>query len=154
MSSSRSLLVILSKDPEESISNAVITRFRIESIISILLLASVSASFIQHRYPDYDYSYEDELVEVVFYLRNHAEPNSNILREDFDSAVIFRVLYDMDIKKYEVNESSSYEDLKLEIFERDIDYLIYSRDFTVVFTLASSRLPRVFREENTITNRA
>jgi len=103
--------------------------FKIESVITILLLTSVSASFMQHRYPDYSYSYDDELVEVVFYLRNHAESDSNILREDFDSAVIFRILYDMDIKKYEVNESSTYENLKLEIFERDIDYLIYSRDY-------------------------
>ena len=39
------------------------------------------------------------------------------------------MLYDMKIKKYEVNETSSYEDLKNEIHERDIDYLIFSKDF-------------------------
>jgi len=103
--------------------------FKIESTIIIIILASTSSSFIIHRYPDYYYYYEDELVEVVLYLRNHAEPNSKILREDFDSAVIFRMLYDMKIKKYNVNETSSYEDLRTEIHERDIDYLIFSKDF-------------------------
>jgi hypothetical protein len=103
--------------------------FRIESIIVLLILASLSITFIENRHPDYGYTYDDELVEVVLYLREHAESGSNILREDFDSAVIFRILYDMDVKKYEVNETSSYEDLKMEIYDRDIDYLIFSRDF-------------------------
>lgn len=102
---------------------------RIESIIVIFLIASTSSSFMIHRYPDYYYYYEDELVEVVLYLRTHAESNSKILREDFDSAVIFRMLYDMKIKKFDVNETSSYEDLKNEIHERDIDYLIFSKDY-------------------------
>ena len=103
--------------------------FKIESIIVLMLIISTSSSFIIHRYPDYYYYYEDELVEVVLYLRTHAEPNSKILREDFDSAVIFRMLYDMKDKKYDVNETSSYEDLKSEVYERDIDYLIFSKDY-------------------------
>jgi len=103
--------------------------FKIESILTFILIISTSSSFVIHRYPDYNYYYEDELVEVVLYLRNHAEPNSKILREDFDSAVIFRMLYDMKIKKYDVNESSSYEDLRSEVHERGIDYLIFSKDF-------------------------
>ncbi|MFX1444612.1 MAG: hypothetical protein ACFFHV_14455 [Promethearchaeota archaeon] len=103
--------------------------FKIESIIISILMVSISSSFVMHRYPDYYYYYDDDLVEVVLYLRTHAESGSTILREDFDSAVIFRVLYDMKIKTYEVNESSSYQDLILEIKERKIDYLIFSKGY-------------------------
>jgi len=39
------------------------------------------------------------------------------------------MLYDMNVKKWEVNETSSYEDFLLEIKERNIDYIIFSKDF-------------------------
>ncbi len=111
-------------------SNAFYSRiFKIESLFIFMLMISTSSSFVMHRYPDYYYYYDDELVEVVLYLRTHAESGSKILREDFDSAVIFRMLYDMEIKKYDVNETSSYEDLINEVHERHIDYLIFSKDF-------------------------
>ncbi len=35
----------------------------------------------------------------------------------------------MKIKKYEVNETSSYDELVSEVDQRDIDYLIFSKDF-------------------------
>ena len=111
---------------------------KIESIFLIFLISSLSSSYVIHRYPDYYYYYEDELVEVTLYLRTHAESNSRILREDFDSAVIFRMLYDMKIKKYEVNETSLYEDLVSEVDEREIDYLIFSKDFFVNNTIDDS----------------
>ena len=34
----------------------------------------------------YYYYYEDELVEVVLYIRTHAESNSRILRKDYDTS--------------------------------------------------------------------
>ncbi|TFF90354.1 MAG: hypothetical protein EU548_03430 [Promethearchaeota archaeon] len=116
--------------------NSLITRnkfclrlFKIESLIIIFLMASLGSSVLTHRYPDYNYIYEDELVEVVLHLRDHAEPNSKILREDFDSTVVFRVLYDMKDKEWELNETSTYDDLLLEIDNRGIDYLIFSKDY-------------------------
>lgn len=103
--------------------------FRIESIIIIFLTASLSSSVLTHRFPDYYYYYEDELVEVVLYLRTHAEPNSKILRKDYDTTPIFRMLYDMKVKEWDLNKSSTYDDLLLEIDERDIDYLIFPKDY-------------------------
>ncbi len=111
---------------------------KIESIFIIFLISSLSSSYVIHRYPDYYYYYEDELVEVTLYLRTHAESNSRILREDFDSAVNFRMLYDMKIKKYDVNETSSYEDLVSEVDQKEIDYLIFSKDFFVNDTIDDS----------------
>ena len=35
----------------------------------------------------------------------------------------------MKIKKYDVNETSLYEDLVSEVEQRDIDYLIFSKDY-------------------------
>ena len=110
--------------------NKIYSKFlRIDSVIVILLITSLSSTFLTHRYPDYYYYYDDELVDVVLYLRDKAEPNSKILREDFDSAVIFRMLYDMKVKKWDLNRTSTLDDLLLEISERDIDYLIFSKDF-------------------------
>jgi hypothetical protein len=82
-----------------------------------------------HRYPDYHYYYDDELVEVVLYLRTHAESGSRILRRDYETTPIFRMLYDMKVKEWDLNKSSTYDDLLLEVDERDIDYLIFPKDY-------------------------
>ena len=103
--------------------------FKIESFVAILLFASISSTFIMHRYPDYYYQYDDELVEVVLYLRTHAESGSRILRKDYDSTPIFRMLYDMKVKEWDLNKSSTYHALLLEVDERDIDYLIFPKDY-------------------------
>ncbi|MFX0072984.1 MAG: hypothetical protein ACFFAO_18050 [Candidatus Hermodarchaeota archaeon] len=111
---------------------------KIESIFIILLMTSVSSSAYMHRYPDYYYIYEDDLVEVVLHLRNHAESNSRILREDLDSAIVFRILYDMKVKEWDLNETSTYNDLLLEIDERGIDYLVFPKDYFDNSTIENS----------------
>ena len=124
--------------------NKIYSKFlRIDTIIIIFLITSLSSTFLTHRYPDYYYYYDDELVEVVLYLRDKAEPNSKILREDFDSAVIFRMLYDMKVKKWDLNRTSTLDDLLLEISERDIDYLIFSKNF-----FNNSTIDDLITEEN------
>ncbi|MFX1277443.1 MAG: hypothetical protein ACFFAT_20690 [Promethearchaeota archaeon] len=102
---------------------------RIDSILVILLLISASSIYYMHRWPDYYYQYDDELVDVVLYLRDNAEEDSIILRQDFDSVIIFRMLYDMKIKEWDLNESSTYEELLLEVQQRNIDYLIFPKEF-------------------------
>lgn len=102
---------------------------KIESIIVIILLTSMSSTYYMHRWPDYQYTYEDELVDVVLYLRDKAEPSSKILHQDFDSEIIFRMLYDMNVKTWHQNKSSTYEELLYEIQKRDIDYLIFPKDY-------------------------
>ena len=103
--------------------------FKIESIVAILLFTSISSTFIMHRYPDYYYHYDDELVEVVLYLRTHAESGSRILRKEYDTTPIFRMLYDMKVKEWDLDKSSNYTALLLEVDERDIDYLIFPKDY-------------------------
>ena len=103
--------------------------FKIDSILIFILMISTSSTFVMHRYPDYYYYHEDELVEVVLYLRTHAESGSRVLRKDYDQTPIFRMLYDMKVKEWDLNKSSTYEDLLLEINERNIDYLIFPKDF-------------------------
>ena len=103
--------------------------FKIESVVALLLFTSISSTFIMHRYPDYHYYYDDELVEVVLYLRTHAESGSRILRRDYETTPIFRMLYDMKVKEWDLNKSSTYDALLLEVDERDIDYLIFPKDY-------------------------
>ena len=103
--------------------------FKIESIVALLLFTSISSTFIMHRYPDYHYYYDDELVEVVLYLRTHAESGSRVLRRDYETTPIFRMLYDMKVKEWDLNKSSTYDALLLEVDERDIDYLIFPKDY-------------------------
>ncbi len=103
--------------------------FRIDSIIIMFLITSLSSTLVMHRFPDYHYYYEDDLVEVVLYLRTHAESDSKILRKEYDTTPIFRMLYDMKVKEWDLNRSSTYIDLLLEIRERDIDYLIFPKSF-------------------------
>ena len=103
--------------------------FKIETIIVTLLLISASSTYYTNRWPDYHYENDDELAEVVLYLREKAEENSKILRQDFDSEVIFRMLYDMEVKSWDLNETSTYNDLLSEITQREIDYLIFPKDY-------------------------
>ena len=103
--------------------------FRFDSIVVMLLLISASSIYYLNRWPDFYYQYDDELVEVVLYLRDNAEPESKILRQDFDSAIIFRMLYDMKVKEWDLNENSTYEELLLEVQQRNIDYLIFPKDY-------------------------
>ena len=102
---------------------------RIDSILVISLLISANSTYYMHRWPDFYYQYDDELVDVVLYLRDNAEKESIILRQDFDSEIIFRMLYDMKIKEWDLNESSTYEELLLEVQQRNIDYLIFPKEF-------------------------
>ena len=103
--------------------------FRFDSIVVMLLLISASSIYYLNRWPDFYYQNDDELVEVVLYLRDNAEPESKILRQDFDSAIIFRMLYDMKVKEWDLNENSTYEELLLEVQQRNIDYLIFPKDY-------------------------
>ncbi|MFX0186750.1 MAG: hypothetical protein ACFE8A_03340 [Candidatus Hodarchaeota archaeon] len=103
--------------------------FRIDSIMVGFLLVSASSTYYINRWPDFYYYYDDNLVEVVLYLRENADPDSVILREELDSAVIFRMLYDMKVKEWDLKENSTYEELLLEVQQRDIDYLIFPKDY-------------------------
>jgi len=103
--------------------------FKIENIIVILLLIAAGSTYYMHRWPDYQYKYDDELVEVVLYLRENAEEDSKILRQEYDNAVIFRMLYDMEVKTWDLNETSTIIDLLNEINQREIDYLIFPKDY-------------------------
>ena len=103
--------------------------FKIETIIVMLLFISAGSTYYTNRWPDYHYENDDELVEVVLYLREKAEENSKILRQDFDSAVIFRMLYDMEVKTWDLNKTSTYNNLLDEINQREIDYLIFPKDY-------------------------
>jgi hypothetical protein len=103
--------------------------FRIESIIVIFILTSAVSTYYMNRWPDYHYDYDDELVETVLYLREKAEPNSKILRQDFENAVIFQMLYDMKVKIWNLNDNSTYLELLNEINKNDIDYFIFPKDF-------------------------
>ena len=103
--------------------------FRIDSIVVMLLLISASSTYYMNRWPDFHYEYDDETVEVVLYLRDNAKPDSKILRPEFDSVIIFRMLYDMKVKEWHLDENSTFNELMLEIRDRDIDYLIFPKDY-------------------------
>lgn len=102
---------------------------RIESIFVFFLIISASSTYYTHRYPDYDYQYDDELVEVVLHLRDNAEKGAKILRKEYDKAIIFRMLYDMEVREWDLNENSTYAALMLEIINREVDYLIFPKEY-------------------------
>ncbi|MFX0072652.1 MAG: hypothetical protein ACFFAO_16330 [Candidatus Hermodarchaeota archaeon] len=103
--------------------------FRFDSIMVMLLLISASSTYYLHRWPDFNYQYDDELVDVVLYLRDNAESKSKILRQDFDSNIIFRMLYNMKVKEWDLNENSTFKELLLEVQQRNIDYLIFPKGY-------------------------
>jgi len=103
--------------------------FKIESILVMLLLISASSTYYMNRWPDFHYEYDDELTDVVLYLRDNAKPGSKILRQDFDSVIIFRMLYDMKVREWHLDENSTFCELLREIQERNIDYLIFPKDY-------------------------
>ncbi|MBD3342892.1 MAG: hypothetical protein GF353_27585 [Candidatus Lokiarchaeota archaeon] len=102
---------------------------KVENLLIFLILVSAGSTFYMHRFPDYHYYYDDETIEVLLYLRENAEENSKILRPDLDPNVIFRMLYDMKVKGWSWDENATYSEILSEIFERDIDYLIFSKDY-------------------------
>ncbi|MHA1294447.1 MAG: hypothetical protein ACTSQJ_17530, partial [Promethearchaeota archaeon] len=101
----------------------------IESIFIIILLSSAYAIHDKSGPPINYYYYNDDFTEVILYLRQNAEPNSNILSHEFEPKSIINLFYDINFFMWNLTENSTYNDLLYEIENYDTSYLIYKRGF-------------------------
>ena len=101
--------------------------------LKVLFLASLFLFnfiiLIQNPLPMNHYYYENETNEVVFYLRDKAEADSEILKPSIKPSAIFNILYDMNLITLELNKTASLNDLEKEFDKNNIDYFIFPKDY-------------------------